>query len=74
MSGSISKRMASDKTVPGEFGKHDILGDVGIPQPKQSDGGTLPQITRIGSWCIYDPKRFCQENRCSDCAVSENNK
>jgi hypothetical protein len=74
MSEGITKRMVSEKTSLDEISKHDIYAGIPTPPSKKSNAGTLPQLTRVGSWCIYDPKRFCQETRCSDCIVSENNK
>ena len=41
------------------------------PEPKKPEMGTLPMITHKGGWCVFDANIFCQQSRCSDCAICE---
>ena len=71
MSGSIIRGLTDESAGLGEFRKYGLFGDLGTPLQKQSDSGTLLTITRMGTWCVFESDRFCQESRCSDCIICE---
>ena len=73
MSGSFTNVSMSGQTALEDFCAHNIYGGSWKPPQKRVDAGTLPTITHKGGWCVYNANIFCQQSRCSDCAICENN-
>ena len=70
MSGSIIDGAAEDKSEIGYLGSDDSFGKIQIVK-REHFTSAIPIISHCGDWCVYDKSRFCQESRCCDCAVNQ---